>query len=374
MLDEKVSNAVTGYSKETFESRIIMQRAIEGKMSVVKEKKKDKELIYNNYLKEKEDLLSKIDTVEKRIKENKNKYNEVKEQLLVHYHTILAEGKDTRKEGLSWIIKEIWKLKSNILLDHLPNFLDEQAIYFLFDYSKKSMLLTELNNKLNELNKQMKTTGSSLKVNNHYKENEKNDFNNTNLTFKTSLYKKGHKKIIKSPQPKANYFLGSASSKSMTSNFKAIFSRGKKSSMILKNNDKITLNEVQKVIGTQEQKIEQKALELLGRIKIVNDTIQQFKREMEFLKRNELDRLNKEFYRNNYQRRFGVSQEVVISAIVGEDFLLHELFREKKQQKDYFTKMKALQIGNAWENPNYKPNADKDSLFTTNIELYKDDE
>lgn len=373
MLDEKVSNAITGYSKETFESKIIMQRAIEGKMNVVKEKKNDKELIYNNYLKEKEDLLSKIDLVEKRVKENKVKFNDVKEELLVHYHTILAEGKDTRKEGLSWIIKEIWKLKSNILLDHLPNFLDEKAIYFLFDYSKKSMLLTELNNKLNELNKRMKVTSSSLKVS-HNKENEKNDFNKTNLTFKTSLYKKGHKKILKSPQPKTNYFLGSSSSKSISSNFKAIFSRGKKSSMILENNDKITLNEVQKVIGTHEQKIDPQALEVLGHIKIVNDTIQKFKSEMDILKRNELDRLNKEFYRNNYQRRFGVSQEVVISAIVGEDFLLHELFREKKQQKDYYTKMKALQIGNPWENPYFKPNADKESLFTTNIDLYKDDE
>ena len=92
------------------------------------------------------------------------------------------------------------------------------------------------------------------------------------------------------------------------------------------------------------------------------------------LTKNELDRLNKEFYRNNYQRRFGVSQEVVISAIVGEDFLLHELFREKKQQKDYYTKMKALQIGNPWENPYFKANADKNSLFTTNIDLYKDEE
>ena len=144
--------------------------------------------------------------------------------------------------------------------------------------------------------------------------------------------------------------------------------------MILENNDKITLNEVQKVIGTHEQKIDPQALEVLGHIKIVNDTIQKFKSEMDILKRNELDRLNKEFYRNNYQRRFGVSQEVVISAIVGEDFLLHELFREKKQQKDYYTKMKALQIGNPWENPYFKPNADKESLFTTNIDLYKDDE
>ena len=57
----------------------------------------------------------------------------IKKKLLVHYHKILIEGKDTRSEGLSWVIKAIWSVGSKVILSYLPKFLDEKAIKYLFN-------------------------------------------------------------------------------------------------------------------------------------------------------------------------------------------------------------------------------------------------
>ena len=45
-----------------------------------------------------------------------NKKNKIKKELLLHYHNLLSKGKDTRKDGLSWIIRAIWNLKTNVLI------------------------------------------------------------------------------------------------------------------------------------------------------------------------------------------------------------------------------------------------------------------
>ena len=73
----------------------------------------------------------------KLIKQKKSKYinelSSVKNELLVHYHRLLNEGKDTRNEGLIWIIKAIWGLGFNVLLSYLPKYLDEDCILYLFN-------------------------------------------------------------------------------------------------------------------------------------------------------------------------------------------------------------------------------------------------
>lgn len=43
------------------------------------------------------------------------------------------------------------------------------------------------------------------------------------------------------------------------------------------------------------------------------------KQKMRRMKQEALERIGKEFMLNNYQKRFKVHQEVVLSAIVGED-------------------------------------------------------
>lgn len=366
LLDNKISNSIVNYPKNGFEAKLLMQRKIEEKMSAVKEKKKDKEMQLKKYLEEKEKIITLIEKMEKKNKITKEKYNEIRQELLIHYHTLLAEGKDTRKEGLSWIIKEIWKLKSNVILNHLPNFLDEKAIFFLFENSKNSIVLEELKKKLKKLQKKIKfLQGPQKSIKNV--ENKKN--NCKEETFQTSLYKSNNNK--------GNAFLSITTDNDNNSKPRLEIRRtkNKKSSIIMRNPEKITLLEVEKVLKKNDQIIDRESLDLLGKIKLLDKTIQDFKEGMKAKKKEELDRINIEFFKNNYQRRFGVSQEMVISAIIGEDFMAHELFREKKKQKEYLAKIKALRIGNPWDNSRYRfPKVDNDKMLDANYELDNQDE
>jgi hypothetical protein len=54
---------------------------------------------------------------------------------------------------------------------------------------------------------------------------------------------------------------------------------------------------------------------------------------MNIMKRNELNRINKEFYTNEYQRRFNVTQEEMISALIGVDNTSNEIIRQKREQR-----------------------------------------
>jgi len=61
---------------------------------------------------------------------NKEIY-EIKENLNHYYHELLSRGNDTRKEGLSWILKAIWNLGYDVKMSKMPDFLDEDAIIYL---------------------------------------------------------------------------------------------------------------------------------------------------------------------------------------------------------------------------------------------------
>lgn len=65
----------------------------------------------------------------------KSKVDEIKSELVVYYHKLLSEGKDTRKEGLVWIIREIWNLNARVQVSYFPRFLDDKAIKYLFKVS-----------------------------------------------------------------------------------------------------------------------------------------------------------------------------------------------------------------------------------------------
>lgn len=76
--------------------------------------------------------------------------------------------------------------------------------------------------------------------------------------------------------------------------------------------------------------------EALGYIKNVKELEEQLKtlyNIMQVMKRNELDRINKEFYTNDYERRYRVSQTGIVSALIGEDNTPSEISKQKREQR-----------------------------------------
>ena len=82
------------------------------------------------------------------------KYN-LTQELYVHYLELLENGKDTRSEGLSWVIKEIFLLNKKVLLSYLPKFLDHFGKVFLFNQAKNKLELEEINLKIKSIKQEL---------------------------------------------------------------------------------------------------------------------------------------------------------------------------------------------------------------------------
>jgi len=90
---------------------------------------------------QREEIKTKQKNYEKVVTNLTNDIKDIKNQLLTHYHKVLLEGRDSRTEGLSWIIKAIWSLGCKVIMSYLPGFLDETAIKFLFNVNKTVLIV-----------------------------------------------------------------------------------------------------------------------------------------------------------------------------------------------------------------------------------------
>ena len=156
------------------ENKFKMEMMLLSKSEKINKIKQEMKLKIKELEEKKLSLLDKIDVCENELKKFKESHLNLKEELLVHYHTLLSEGKDTRKEGLSWIILAIWNLKSNVLLSYLPKFLDQSIILFLFEYSSLLKKIKDTEKKIQELALKLKEHKENLNLKNSAINNENN--------------------------------------------------------------------------------------------------------------------------------------------------------------------------------------------------------
>jgi len=166
------------------DNRFKMEMMLLTKSEKVSKLKQEMKVKIKELEEKKGSLLEKIEICENELKKFKEIHHNLKEELLVHYHRLLSEGKDTRKEGLSWIILAIWNLKSNVLLSYLPKFLDQNIVLFLFEYSSLLKKIKETEKKIHEL---------AIKLKEH-KENANNTPNNFREELNKYMYKNNNKK------------------------------------------------------------------------------------------------------------------------------------------------------------------------------------
>ena len=76
----------------------------------------------------------------------------------------------------------------------------------------------------------------------------------------------------------------------------------------------------------------------------LSNNLFELKQEKDKLKLNEMDRIFKEFQKNNYKQRYQVEKKVVISALIGEDNLETEMFKQSKREKEYIHNMNKIQL------------------------------
>ena len=348
----------------------------------------------NNKLKE----LNKVSDSYKKVHDKKKKQVE---DLYMHYLIILKEGKDTRNEGLSWIIREIFNLDKKVIISFFPKFLDKQCIQYLFNVTHVNMKLTELEKQIKKCKNDFKDQGLLSHVEKHEndllterkniskenlkiikrrfsqsfnqdkikRENSKNQGNNTVQNF--SMKNKMYQKMTKTHKLK-KFFNNTASHKLINSIVKTSENKddndnddeednlpyidGDPNDYMGKKGDKI--NYTNTFIKNQLKStfkipniIRLKDFDKMNFIKTsftpddivkVNNffslrkKFNKLREEKDMLKTNEMDRIFKEFQRNNYSKRYNVDKMQVISALIGEDNINNELFRQERREKNYF--------------------------------------
>lgn len=107
-------------------------------------------VISNKYLLELKDIENKIIYY-------KNKKKVITECLINHYHKLLLDGKDTRTEGLVWIIKAIYLLGYDVITSYMPDFLDENAVAYIFINAQLSMKVQENYDNISYLKEELKS-------------------------------------------------------------------------------------------------------------------------------------------------------------------------------------------------------------------------
>lgn len=268
------------------------------KESVVKEIEDKKETIKNLRLKNAE--LSKDLSV---IKSN---YKICKANVLTYYTQLLFEGIQCGKEGLSWIIKAIWNLGENVLDEFLPAFLDTQAIDYLFTVTKMDL---EINDIKNELRKEKDMLKGSFGT----KDSKKVDLFKTKLEFQKNLYKKRkydaieHGTDVKDDLP----------IKSIKLVNQWLANRGK-----IDEEMQLKLNAIDNLYSKQK--------EIEGEIRKLRNV--------------EMERIFKECILNNYESRYNVSIETVITALVGEMNKDREMSKYNRAKMIYLDTIRKTQF------------------------------
>ena len=202
-------------------------------------------------------------------------------------------------------------------MSFIPNFLDEKAIEYLFLISNKLNYISDIEISMSKV----------------IKENSKNITykNLSHKLFKTNIFKDNVinlklklKNIKNKKSNEINYFLNDNGMKIIKYNSMINLMKKKKKEKKSKsseiNNEKIEDN------FKKYESLKQVKCKLLD--------------ELDILKKKEVKRITREFLENDYERRFNVPIEIVLSALVGEFNLNKEYEKQKIYRNEYIKNLK----------------------------------
>ncbi len=310
---KKASNMIkTQKNFGTQQLELLFLRASQSRSKKIKEYKSKLPPKQNK----KKEIIFEIKEQNRKIEKLRYQKNIKVDQLYTHYLKILKEGKDTRSEGLAWIIREIYNLGKEIIMSYLPDFIDEMGIRFIFKQAKIGIELHKLNDQIEETKNELNESGFSRFTNNKkiiFSENE------DKLQFDNYLQYK-----IRRDQNGENFH-----SKNIN------LSNSNLIPPVLK------LKDVQEIIKNSEIHISPSQMEILIKYLSLNAKRKDIKKIQHKLRKNEMDRIFEEYLRNDYYQRFKVEKNVVLSALIGEDNILPELNKQMRQARKYFDSLKA---------------------------------
>ena len=298
--------------------------------------KKEKQNKILEIQKELKDLKKPLTLLNNEINELKNNEKNTKVELLKHYLELLYVGKEVRNEGLIWIIKSIWKLGENVPISFMPKFLDFDAIQFLFNYAKISTELEYIKKLIRELKHKLKEKVNNTQISNGsiIKEeltSRNNMFNiiNSNFKDKTNFMKKfSESNRIIIPRKNSVIFnrnnifrkklLYSSSSPDLmknifnNSNFNMEEQNEKKFEI------KSTMSQISKILDKKKDELYFDKMPEINEINNFQKKIISLNKQLEEMKKKEIQRIFKEYTDNEYEKVYHAPIEIVLGALIGE--------------------------------------------------------
>lgn len=288
-------------------------------------------------LKEENEKISKeVKEIRNELIELKLKENDYEQKLMSHYEGLLYQGRDTRNDGLIWIIKSMWKLGKNVPMQYIPSFLDFRAIEFLFKLANKSI---ELENNKNLLNKTKKDLTYKIHKLYFFNNDNKTDIKNfspklfeginkkTSLLFKTNLIKKNSilKRSVSQTNIVKSYIHSTVDDEQ-------------------REQEKNNFKEISKFYENKNNNVEIEKMDGMEKVEILQTKIKNIENEIIELKNNEVIRIFKEFVENDYQHRYHVTIDVVLAALLGEHMKNIEVNKFAKFKKEYLDNLKNIRF------------------------------
>ena len=361
------------YSSD-FNVKLNMKLMEEEKINKEKEKNIENNIVI--VMKKKDDAHKQLFEVNEELKIVHNNKKVLIDQLYNHYISLLQDGKDSRKEGLAWIIMEIFYLDKKIMASNFPKYLDHDCIHYLFKMANLNIKIIQIESKLKSkkeyLNKYIKNLSSNNSFMNYFYDDSEDNPNNFEYNKKqlsslistfSNKFNTTNNIMLKENSNKEKHIQIDDNNSSLQIKDHSIFKTSKTSPSI-NNNEKsdeyiykntkkkqYRINELEKYFELSNSSNNNiykgndtlKSNEYQTYFNLSNDLFE-LKQEKDKLKLNEMDRIFKEFQKNDYKQRYQVEKKTVISALIGEDNIENELFKPSKREKEYIHKMNKIQL------------------------------
>ena len=298
--------------------------------------KKEKQNKILEIQKELKDLKKPLTLLNNEINELKTNEKNTKVELLKHYLELLYVGKEVRNEGLIWIIKSIWKLGENVPISFMPKFLDFDAIQFLFNYAKISTELEYIKKLIKELKHKLKEKVNNTQISNGsiIKEeltSRNNMFNiiNSNFKDKTNVMKKfSESNRIIIPRKNSVIFnrnnifrkklLYSSSSPNLMKNIFNNSNINMEEQNEKKFEIKSTMSQISKILDKKKDELYFDKMPEINEINNFQKKIISLNKQLEEMKKKEIQRIFKEYTDNEYEKVYHAPIEIVLGALIGE--------------------------------------------------------
>ena len=298
--------------------------------------KKEKQNKILEIQKELKDLKKPLTLLNNEINELKTNEKNTKVELLKHYLELLYIGKEVRNEGLIWIIKSIWKLGENVPISFMPKFLDFDAIQFLFNYAKISTELEYIKKLIRELKHKLKEKVNNTQISNGsiIKEeltSRNNMFNiiNSNFKDKTNFMKKfSESNRIIIPRKNSVIFnrnnifrkklLFSSSSPDLMKNIFNNSNINMEEQNEKKFEIKSTMSQISKILDKKKDELYFDKMPEINEINNFQKKIISLNKQLEEMKKKEIQRIFKEYTDNEYEKVYHAPIEIVLGALIGE--------------------------------------------------------